>query len=121
EDVDLLERERLGLDRLVLPDLRQRAERGGVVGVLGEEEEVPRPHDGEDLLERALLLLDVVLELIEVLGRLLEGLAALGGQGDKSCIREHGVTSLRRGSYARQGGGSSVNPRIWTAGSWHDS
>ena len=34
EDVDLLDREGLGLDDLELADLRQRAERGGVVGIL---------------------------------------------------------------------------------------
>src|SRR6476620_5916818 len=89
EDLDLLERERLCLDRLELPDLRERAERRRVVRVLRGEEEVPRPHDRIDVLEGALLRLDVGLELIEELGRLLEGLAELRSQGDKACIREH--------------------------------
>src|SRR6185437_8812533 len=56
EEVDLLDREGLGLDDLELADLRECAECGLVVRILDECDEIPRSHHGIDIIEDALLL-----------------------------------------------------------------
>jgi hypothetical protein len=72
EHLDLLCGERLGLEHLELRDLAEDAERGLEIGILEDAEILPRAHDCEEALDRAALVLDDLVDLVEVLGGLLE-------------------------------------------------
>jgi hypothetical protein len=66
-----------------------RAERGLDRRVLDDPEEVPGAHHREGRLDDALLGLDEALDLLEVLRRLLEGLAPFRRELDQGDVREH--------------------------------
>ena len=91
EDVDLLDRERLGLDRPRACRSSRAPERGIVVAVL-EGEEVPRAHHRERLLEHSAASSTMISRnFSRYSGAFIEGLAALGGQLHQPHVREHPI------------------------------
>src|SRR5580765_6032669 len=92
EGLHRLCRERLGLDDLEEPDLREDAERGLRVRVLHDREEVPRAHEGEDVLDLATLRDDDLADLLEVERGLLQVLPPFRRELDESDVREHAAS-----------------------------
>src|SRR6266511_3057591 len=89
EQLDVLCRERLGLEHLELGDLAEDAERGLEIGILEDAEILPRAHDREEALDGAALVLDDLVDLLEVLGGLLEVLPRDRRDPEEPDIGEH--------------------------------
>ena len=97
EDLDVLRRERLGLKHLELGDLAEDAERRLKIGILENAEVLPRAHHCEEPLDSPALTLDDLLDLVEVLGCLLEVLPRDRRDPEHADIGEHKNLPLLRG------------------------
>src|SRR6476620_7858168 len=72
EHLDVLCGEGLGLEHFELRDLAEDAECGLKIGILEDAEILPRAHHCEEALDSPALVLDDLMDLVEVLGGLLE-------------------------------------------------
>src|SRR5512133_112438 len=97
ENLDVLRRERLGLKHLELRDLAEDAECRLEIGILKDAEILPRAHHCEEPLDSPTLALDDLVDLVEVLGGLLEVLPRDRRDLEQPDIGEHKNLPLLRG------------------------
>src|SRR5512132_344639 len=115
EQLDLFRRERLGLEHLELRDLAEDAERGLEIGILEDAEVLPRAHDCEEALDSPALVLDDLVDLVEVLGGLLEVLPRDRRDPEEPDIGEHASPHYLGASLCARAGGLALPRRSVTS------